>query len=93
VPMAGDVPARRRGRRAGVTDSTSDVPPARLHRVNVFVEAASAAEVEALTEAFEASICSVDHSDALARCPHRWFIMTEDLPPEDAAAWEDLLNE
>jgi hypothetical protein len=65
---------------------------ARLFRVNVFIEG-SAGEVEALTEVFEKAICDVDHNEPNARCPHRWFIMTEIMEAEEAATWDELLNE
>lgn len=76
-----------------VSEPMGEQPTSQLFRVNIFIEAASAGEVAALTEAFEAVICNVDHDDPSARCPNRWFIMTEDLSPEEAATWEELLNE
>ncbi len=64
-----------------------------LYRVSVFLESTSPEEVEALVESFESAICDVDHSNSSARCPLRWFIVTSDLSVEEAAEWEELLNE
>jgi hypothetical protein len=64
----------------------------RLVMVKVLVEVESSEELEDLTAAFEGAICphpaGADH-----RCPRRWFIVSSELGEEDAAEWEELLNE
>ena len=66
--------------------------PKRLVEIKVLVEVDSNDEVECLSAAFEATICphpgGSDH-----RCPMRWFIVSSELGEEEAAEWEELLNE
>lgn len=64
-----------------------------LYRINVLVEASSLRDVEALSEQFESVICDADHDDPSVRCPRRWFIVIEDLNADEAAEWQELLND
>ena len=68
------------------------MPAKKLVQIKVLVEVDSDAEVERLSEAFEAAICphpgGSDH-----RCPMRWFIVSSELDEDEAANWEELLNE
>jgi len=64
----------------------------RLYQVRVFLEVPPP-EIEAFADTVERLICSVDHDDSATRCPHRWFILTEELDTAEAAKWQDLLNE
>lgn len=63
-----------------------------IQRVSVFLEV-SATEVDTFVEKFERAICSEDHDDPSARCPVRWFIVTEQLDEAEASEWRGLLNE
>lgn len=68
-------------------------PSTVLYQIKVLVEAASLEEVEALSEEFESAICSANHDDPSVRCARRWFIVIDDLTADEAAEWEELLNE
>ena len=64
----------------------------KMVQIRVFVEVESPGVVDQLAEAFEAAICphpgGADHS-----CPRRWFIVSSELDADEAAKWEELLNE
>ena len=64
----------------------------RLVQIKVLVEVESSAEVEQLAETFERAICP-HPAEADHRCPRRWFIVSSDLDEDEAADWEELLNE
>ena len=64
----------------------------KLVQIRVLVEVESPGVVDQLAEAFEAAICphpgGADH-----RCRRRWFIVSSELDEDEAAKWEELLNE
>lgn len=43
----------------------------------------------------ERLICPFDPAggDHPEKCPRRWFVLASTVDPDDAAEWEDLLNE
>ena len=65
----------------------------RLVEIKVLVEVESAQEVESLTSAFEKAICPHSEESHPDQCPTRWFIVSTDLDDEEAAEWEEVLNE
>ena len=65
----------------------------RLFEVKVLVEAESFDELGPLTTLIETSICQHAAGSHPDKCPTRWFIMTSLLEPEDAAEYEEMLNE
>jgi hypothetical protein len=48
-----------------------------------------------LTDIFEKAICPypLDGHSHPDHCPNRWFIIGTDLDAEEAAVWEELLND
>lgn len=65
----------------------------RLVEIKVLVEVGDNAEVERLTDIIERAICPHEMHSHPERCPYRWFIIQTDLDGQEAANWEDLLNE
>jgi hypothetical protein len=64
-----------------------------LVEIKVLVEVDSDDEVERLTTAFEQVICPFPMDEHPPRCRYRWFIISGDVDVEEAAGWEELLNE
>jgi hypothetical protein len=62
-----------------------------LYEIRVHFEADGHQEVDRLVEAFERSICPHAASDD-HHCPNRWNIMITELPADEAAELDGLLN-
>jgi hypothetical protein len=67
----------------------------RLFEIKVLVEVESSDEIDRLTDIFEKAICPypLDGHSHPDHCPNRWFIIGTDLDAEEAAVWEELLND
>ncbi len=64
----------------------------RITCVKVYLEDAEDSRVDALMEAIEHELCSVDHSDPLARCPIPWSVDAYEVGAKKAAKISPELN-